>query len=52
MYYKLFNKLFGWDYISWNNFVHQGIARVHVDGLGKPYYWRYKNIGLADRICS
>lgn len=49
MMYKLLNKLFGWDYIQWKNTVDSGIARIHVDGNGIPYYWRYKITDVADR---
>lgn len=48
--WKLWNKLFGWDYIYWQNTADQGIARVHVDGEGNPFYYRYKNIGVIGRI--
>ena len=48
--YKLLNLLFGWDYITWKNIVSQGIARVHVDKNGNVFYWRYKNINVADPI--
>jgi hypothetical protein len=36
MIYKLWNKIFG--------------SRVHLDGVGKPFYWRYKITSVADRI--
>lgn len=42
MLYKLLNKVFGWDYVAWANTADAGIARVHLDGEGKPYYWQYK----------
>lgn len=50
MNYKLLNKLFGWDYISWENYVDRGVARVHVDGMRRVWYWRYKGIKAADII--
>ena len=46
--YKLLNKLFGWDYIYWQNSASQGIARVHTSLDGTVFYWRYKSIKLAD----
>jgi len=52
MIYKLLNKLFGWDYISWSNFADQGVARVHTSACGKVYYWRYKNTKVADEITN
>lgn len=48
--WKVWNKLFGWDYIQWANFCSQGIARVHVDGAGRVFYWRYKSTRLADEV--
>lgn len=50
--WKLFNYLFGWDYVTWRNTADNGIARVHVDKTGKVYYWRYKIISVADVITS
>jgi hypothetical protein len=48
--WRIFHLLFGWDYVAWANSAHQGIARVHVDGMGRAYYWRYKAIRVADFI--
>ena len=50
MIYKLLNKLFGWDYIGWSNSVDDGVARVHVDGMRRVWYWRYKGTKVADII--
>ena len=50
MMYKILNKLFGWDYIHWDNFADQGIARVRVSRDGTVYYWRYKNTRVLDYI--
>lgn len=50
MTYKILHWLFAWDYIVWSKQIDQGIARVHIDGEGKPWYWRYKSTRLADRI--
>lgn len=41
MLYKLFNRIFGWDYVAWTNLCDCGVARVHLDGRGNPYYWKY-----------
>jgi len=49
MWYVL-NRLFGWDYVAWSNSAAQGVARVHNDGTGRCYYWRYKGTQLADEI--
>ncbi|MCA2570671.1 MAG: hypothetical protein IM527_04670 [Microcystis sp. M42BS1] len=50
MMYRVLHKLFGWDYIQFRDGSHCGISRVHVDGLGRPYYWYDKSIKLADFI--
>ncbi len=50
MIYKFLHFWFGWDYIYWTDTVDQGIARVHVNEDGQPYYWRYKNITVMGRI--
>ena len=50
MMYKILNKLFGWNYVSWKNSCDSGIARVYVDGAGQVYYWRYKCTKVLDTI--
>ncbi len=48
--WKIFNKLFGWDYINVKSSylsIPDRIVRVHVDGEGHPYYWLYSS---AERI--
>ena len=50
MIYKLLNKLFGWDYIGWSNPADQGVARVHVDGMRRVWYWQYKSIKAVNII--
>ncbi len=50
MRYQILNKIFGWDYIQWRNTASSGIARVHKASDGVVWYWRYKNIELADII--
>lgn len=50
MLWKLLHLLFKWDYIHWENFADYGVARVHVDGKGKVYYWRYKSTKCLDII--
>jgi hypothetical protein len=50
MIWQALNVLFGWDYVAWRNSADRGIARVHVDGMGRVFYWRYKNTRLADFI--
>ena len=48
--YRLWNYLFGWDYIIWNNSADQGIARVKVLADGTLGYWRYKITNVFDEI--
>jgi hypothetical protein len=48
--YRLFHFVFGWDYIAWENSCDQGIARVHISGDGKIFFWRYKLTRVADTI--
>lgn len=48
--WKILHAFFGWDYIQWSNGVDNGVARVHLDGRGVCWYWRYKITALADRI--
>lgn len=48
--YRLLHFFFGWDYIAWANSVDSGVARVHVDGAGLVFYWRYKSTHVADQI--
>lgn len=50
MMYKILHKLFGWDYIAWQNSAAQGIARIRTDHSGRVYYWRYKSVHIADDI--
>lgn len=48
--WKIWNKLFGWDYIYWSNSSDQGVARIHKDYDEGCFYWRYKSTELADRV--
>jgi hypothetical protein len=50
--FKILHKLFGWDYIFWENTADTGIARIHQDCDGTIWYWRYKNIKIIDKIKS
>jgi len=50
--YKIYNWLFGWDYITWENSAGQGIARVCRDKNGNLFYWRYKATNLPYPIIS
>lgn len=48
--WKLYHKLFGWDYIHWHNTVDQGVRRVYKDGLNRVYYVRYFITGVFDIV--
>ena len=48
--YKLWNLLFGWDYIWWKNSADMGIARVKVLPNGEIAYWRYRASRVLDVI--
>ena len=48
--YKIFNYLFGWDYVYWTNTADRGIARVFITGDGSVCYYRYSVSGLIDVI--
>lgn len=48
--FRLYNKLFGWDYIQWSNFADSGISRIRVDAEGIPYYFRYSGVDIIDRL--
>jgi hypothetical protein len=50
--YKILHKLFGWDYIHWQNVCDRGIARAHLDAENKPYFWKYKMTGVLEKITS
>lgn len=50
--YKLWHKLFGWDYIAWENSADNGIARVRTSGDGTLYYFRYRCAQVIDLIES
>lgn len=52
MIWRLLHLAFGWDYVQWANSADQGVARVYLDGRGVCFYWRYRNIGVIDRITS
>ena len=48
--YKLWNLIFGWDYIIWSNSADQGIRRVRVLPDETIGYWRYRHIKVFDEI--
>lgn len=44
MMYKLWHRLFGWDYIYWSNGVSSGVSRVEKDGEGNLVYWKISSM--------
>lgn len=49
MWYIL-NKIFGWDYIVWENSADRGISRVSRSPDGNVFYWRYRITCTVDYI--
>lgn len=49
--YKIWNKLFGWDYVAWENSADHGIARVYKNSF-QIYYCRYPLTKVFDEIKS
>jgi hypothetical protein len=39
--YRLLNKIFGWDYIYWQNSADSGVDRIHKTKDGTVFFWRY-----------
>ena len=39
--WKIFHKLFGWDYVHWQNSCDSGISRILVDKNGLVYIKQY-----------
>jgi hypothetical protein len=50
--YKIWHKLFGWDYVHWSNSYARGISRVRLTPDGTAFYWRYRFIHCLDKITS
>jgi hypothetical protein len=48
--YRILHRLFGWDYIHWQNSADSAIARINRLPDGKIYYWRYKITRVMDII--
>lgn len=42
--YKIWNKLFGWEYIQWENTAASGISRLRILPDGTVVYRRYSTI--------
>jgi len=50
MIYKLKNRIFGWDYIYWENTADQGVARVFTSKDGRVVYWQYPTVTILKEI--
>ncbi len=50
--YRIWNYLFGWDYVLWRNSADSGLARVRKSGDNKVWYWRYKITNVFDEVKS
>lgn len=48
--YRILNKIFGWDYIHWENTCTNGIARLHKAPDGTVWYYQYKITKLIKTI--
>jgi hypothetical protein len=48
--YRLLHRIFGWDYVAWENSCDQGISRINVSANGVVFFWRYKITHVADII--
>lgn len=48
--WRVFNWLFGWDYIYWENSCDNGVARVHKSPDNTVWFWRYKITRVIDII--
>ena len=50
--YKLWNYLFGWDYILWKNCLYSGVSRLRILPNGDVYFLTYGNIELLNNITT
>lgn len=50
--WRILNKLFGYDYIVWNNGFKSGIARVHVNDDGVVYCYSNRMRSMIEKINS
>ena len=41
MFWKLFNIVFGWDYIRWQNSCSSGVARLRISKCCRLHYYEY-----------
>lgn len=50
MLYKLWHKLFGRDYVYWNNGKGSGVSRVFNTLDGTTFYWQYKSTKVLGKV--
>lgn len=50
--YKLWNYLFGWDYILWRNTMYGGISRIRELPNGDFYFLTYGDPTLLNNITT
>jgi hypothetical protein len=48
--WRLWNILFGWDYVYWRNSCDHGVARLHTTPNGKVWFYRYKITNVIDSV--
>jgi hypothetical protein len=50
--WRLWNKIFGWDYIAWRNTADKGIARINKGYNDECWYFRYKITRVIDIVTN
>ena len=50
--YKIWNYLFGWDYILWKNCLYSGVSRLRILPNGDAYFLTYGNTRLLNNITT
>lgn len=48
--YQIFNYLFGWDYILWQDACYKGVSKIRILPNGKPYYLKYGSVRCFEYI--
>ena len=50
--YKIWNYLFGWDYVLWTNICDSGVSRVRVLPNGDIYFLTYGKTKYLNNITT
>jgi hypothetical protein len=50
--YKIWNYLFGWDYILWKNCLYSGVSRLRLLPNGDAYFLTYGDTVLLNNITT